>query len=128
MGENHTTIYHLATNSLKSAKSAPFLEKLVQKDIEVLYLIEPTDEVAIQNPKTYKEKKFDDISKEDQELGKFLLITDKYATCILLSYFASLDGIKQQLGDKFAKVQVSKRLSSSSCVLWKFGWSANMER
>lgn len=40
------------------------------------------------------------------------------------------DWIKQQLGDRVAKVQISKRLSSSPCVLvsGKFGWSANMER
>lgn len=40
------------------------------------------------------------------------------------------DWMKQQLGDKVAKVQISKRLSSSPCVLvsGKFGWSANMER
>lgn len=40
------------------------------------------------------------------------------------------DWIKQQLGDKVAKVQISNRLSSSPCVLvsGKFGWSANMER
>ena len=35
MGENQKAIYYLATDSLKSAKTAPFLEKLVQKDIEV---------------------------------------------------------------------------------------------
>lgn len=35
MGENQKAVYYLATDSLKSAKSAPFLEKLVQKDIEV---------------------------------------------------------------------------------------------
>lgn len=35
MGENQKAIYYLATDSLKSAKSAPFLEKLIQKDIEV---------------------------------------------------------------------------------------------
>lgn len=38
MGENQKAIYYLATDSLKSAKSAPFLEKLVQKDIEVCML------------------------------------------------------------------------------------------
>ena len=40
------------------------------------------------------------------------------------------DWVKQQLGDRVAKVQISKRLSSSPCVLvsGKFGWSANMER
>lgn len=36
---------------------------------QVLYLIDPIDEVAIQNLQTYKEKKFVDISKEDLELG-----------------------------------------------------------
>jgi len=34
-------------------------------------LVEPIDEVAIQNLQTYKEKKFVDISKEDLELGKY---------------------------------------------------------
>jgi heat shock protein beta len=70
MPENQKAIYYIATDSLQSAKTAPFLEKLVQKDIEVLYLIEPIDEVAIQNLQTYKEKKFVDISKEDLELGE----------------------------------------------------------
>ncbi|GKC95467.1 heat shock protein 90-5, chloroplastic, partial [Tanacetum coccineum] len=71
MDEKQNAIYYIATDSLQSAKSAPFLEKLVQKDIEVLYLVEPIDEVAIQNLQTYKEKKFVDVSKEDLELGKF---------------------------------------------------------
>ena len=35
MEENQKAIYYLATDSLKSAKTAPFVEKLVQKDIEV---------------------------------------------------------------------------------------------
>ena len=39
MGENQKAIYYLATDSLKSAKSAPFLEKLLQKDIEVNFLL-----------------------------------------------------------------------------------------
>ncbi|KAE9605622.1 hypothetical protein Lal_00024950 [Lupinus albus] len=127
MGENQKAIYYLATDSLKSAKTAPFLEKLVQKDIEVLYLVEPIDEVAIQNLQTYKEKKFVDISKEDLELGD----EDEDKERENKQEFNLLcDWLKQQLGDKVAKVQVSKRLSSSPCVLvsGKFGWSANMER
>lgn len=42
--------------------------------MQVLYLVEPIDEVAIQNIDTYKEKKFVDISKEDLELGQYLLL------------------------------------------------------
>ncbi|KAK3123731.1 hypothetical protein QOZ80_8AG0635220 [Eleusine coracana subsp. coracana] len=126
MPENQNAIYYIATDSLQSAKTAPFLEKLVQKDIEVLYLIEPIDEVAIQNLQTYKEKKFVDISKEDLELGG----EDDDNKETKQEYTLLCDWVKQQLGDKVAKVQISKRLSSSPCVLvsGKFGWSANMER
>ncbi|KAK9755142.1 hypothetical protein RND81_01G005300 [Saponaria officinalis] len=127
MGENQNAIYYLATDSLKSAKNAPFLEKLMQKNIEVLYLIEPIDEIAIQNLQTYKEKKFVDISKEDLELGDEDEVKERETK---QEYNLLCDWIKQQLGEKVAKVQVSKRLASSPCVLvsGKFGWSANMER
>ncbi|KAK8567471.1 hypothetical protein V6N13_105436 [Hibiscus sabdariffa] len=127
MSENQKAIYYLATDSLKSAKTAPFLEKLVQKDIEVLYLIEPIDEIAIQNLQTFKEKKFVDISKEDLELGDEDEVKERETK---QEYNLLCDWVKQQLGDKVAKVQISKRLSSSPCVLvsGKFGWSANMER
>uniref|UniRef100_A0ACD5Y0Q7 Uncharacterized protein n=1 Tax=Avena sativa TaxID=4498 RepID=A0ACD5Y0Q7_AVESA len=127
MPESQKALYYIATDSLQSAKTAPFLEKLVQKDIEVLYLIEPIDEVAIQNLQTYKEKKFVDISKEDLELGDEDEDKEKESK---QEYTLLCDWIKQQLGDKVAKVQISKRLSSSPCVLvsGKFGWSANMER
>lgn len=127
MDEKQNAIYYIATDSLKSAKSAPFLEKLVQKDIEVLYLVEPIDEVAIQNLQTYKEKKFVDVSKEDLELGDTDEAKERENQ---QEYVLLCDWMKQQLGDKVAKVQISNRLSSSPCVLvsGKFGWSANMER
>ncbi|KAI3976835.1 hypothetical protein MKX01_008693, partial [Papaver californicum] len=127
MGEKQNAIYYLATDSLQSAKTAPFLEKLLQKDIEVLYLVEPIDEVAIQNLQTYKEKKFVDISKEDLEMGDEDEVKDREDQ---QEYNLLCDWMKQRLGDKVAKVQLSKRLSSSPCVLvsGKFGWSANMER
>ncbi|KAL6553641.1 hypothetical protein OROGR_007483 [Orobanche gracilis] len=62
-------IYFIASDSVTSAKNTPFLEKLVEKDIEVLFLVDPIDEVAIQNLKSYKDKDFVDISKEDLDLG-----------------------------------------------------------
>lgn len=37
--------------------------------MQVLFLVDPIDEVAIQNLKSYKEKDFVDISKEDLDLG-----------------------------------------------------------
>lgn len=37
--------------------------------LQVLFLVDPIDEIAINNLKSYKEKDFVDISKEDLDLG-----------------------------------------------------------
>ncbi|XP_008800616.2 heat shock protein 90-6, mitochondrial [Phoenix dactylifera] len=120
-------IYYIAADSLTSARNAPFLERLLEKDFEVLFLVDPMDEVAIQNLKSYKEKNFVDISKEDLDLGDKNEEKDKE---IKQEFAQTCDWIKKRLGDKVARVDISSRLRSSPCVLvsGKFGWSANMER
>ncbi|KAK9111680.1 hypothetical protein Scep_019199 [Stephania cephalantha] len=120
-------IYFIASDNLTSARNTPFLEKLVEKEFEVLFLVEPIDEVAIQNLKSYKEKNFVDISKEDLDLGDKNEEKEKE---IKQEFAQTCDWIKKRLGEKVASVQISSRLSTSPCVLvsGKFGWSANMER
>ncbi|XP_059282275.1 heat shock protein 90-6, mitochondrial [Lycium ferocissimum] len=127
MKPDQKDIYYIASDSVTSAKNTPFLEKLLEKDLEVLFLVDPIDEVAIQNVKSYKEKNFIDISKEDLDLGDKNEDKEKE---IKQEFGQTCDWIKKRLGDKVASVQISNRLSSSPCVLvsGKFGWSANMER
>ncbi|CAK9277663.1 unnamed protein product [Sphagnum jensenii] len=128
MKPDQKAIYYLAADTIKSAKSAPFLEELVKRDLEVLFLVEPVDEVALTNLKEHKEKKFVDISREDLELGG--AEDEEKEKEVEKEYKELCDWMKRNLGDKVAKVQISKRISSSPCVLvsGKFGWSANMER
>ncbi|KDO58428.1 hypothetical protein CISIN_1g003713mg [Citrus sinensis] len=120
-------IYFIAADSVASARNTPFLEKLLEKDLEVLYLVDPIDEIAVQNLKSYKEKNFVDISKEDLDLGEK---NEEKEKVMKEEFGQTCDWIKKRLGDKVASVQISNRLSSSPCVLVsaKFGWSANMER
>ncbi|GAU36293.1 hypothetical protein TSUD_255470 [Trifolium subterraneum] len=127
MTPDQKDIYYIAADSVNSAKNTPFMEKLAEKDLEVLFLVDPIDEVAIQNIKSYKEKNFVDISKEDLDLGDKNEEKEKE---IKQEFSSTIDWIKKHLGDKVASVQISNRLSSSPCVLvsGKFGWSANMER
>ncbi|CAN4110169.1 unnamed protein product [Withania somnifera] len=127
MKPDQKDIYYIASDSVTSAKNTPFLEKLLEKDLEVLFLVDPIDEVAIQNLKAFKEKNFIDISKEDLDLGDKNEDKEKE---IKQEFGQTCDWIKKRLGDKVASVQISNRLSCSPCVLvsGKFGWSANMER
>ncbi|KAF5733054.1 heat shock protein 83 isoform X2 [Tripterygium wilfordii] len=120
-------IYFIAADNVTSAKNTPFLEKLLEKDLEVLFLVDPIDEVAIQNLKSYKDKNFVDISKEDLDLGDK---NEEKEKVMKQEYGQTCDWIKKRLGDKVASVQITNRLSSSPCVLasGKFGWSPNMER
>ncbi|CAN8269985.1 unnamed protein product [Cochlearia groenlandica] len=127
MKPEQKAIYYIASDSVTSAKNTPFLEKLMEKQLEVLYLVEPIDEVAIQSLKSYKEKDFIDISKEDLDLGDK---NEEKEAAVKKEFGQTCDWIKKRLGDKVANVQISNRLSASPCVLvsGKFGWSANMER
>uniref|UniRef100_A0A5B7BH53 Putative heat shock protein 83 isoform X1 n=1 Tax=Davidia involucrata TaxID=16924 RepID=A0A5B7BH53_DAVIN len=127
MKSEQKDIYYIAADSVTSAKNTPFLERLLEKDLEVLYLVDPIDEVAVQNLKAYKEKNFVDISKEDLDLGDKNEEKEKE---MKQEFGQTCDWIKKRLGDKVASVQISNRLSTSPCVLvsGRFGWSANMER
>ncbi|MCD9639846.1 hypothetical protein HAX54_024592 [Datura stramonium] len=106
MKPDQKDIYYIASDSVTSAKNTPFLEKLLEKDLE--------------------EKNFIDISKEDLDLGDKNEDKEKE----IKQFRQTCDWIKKRLGTRLASVQISNRLSSSPCVLvsGKFGWSANMER
>lgn len=127
MKPEQKAIYYIAADSVTGARNAPFLEKLLQKEYEVLYLVDPIDEVALTHLKSYKDKQFVDISKEDLDLGDR---NEEKENEIKQEFALTCDWMKKKLGDKVASVQISSRLSSSPCVLvsGKFGWSANMER
>ncbi|KAH7294670.1 hypothetical protein KP509_27G012500 [Ceratopteris richardii] len=118
-------IYYFSSESVKSARNAPFLEQLYNKDLEVLFMTETLDEVTATHLKYYEGKKFIDVSKET-----FNLDDDEKQKQLANEYSLLCNWMKKKLGERIAKVQVSKRLSTSPCVLvsGKDGWSANMER
>jgi len=129
MGDDQKGIYYVTGESKKAVENSPFLEKLKKKGVEVLYMVDPVDEYAVQQMKEYEGKKLISATKEglevstdDEEKKKFE--EDKAASegiCKL---------IKEVLDDKVDKVVVSARLADSPCVLvtGEYGWSANMER
>jgi heat shock protein beta len=109
MPEGQSSIYYVAADTRGAAENSPFLEQLTKKGYEVLFMIDPIDEVAMQNLTQYKEKKLVDISKEDLDLGEEDEDTKAKSAEIEEEYKPLTDWILETLGaDKVEKVAVSK--------------------
>merc|ERR1712146_851597 len=128
MTEDQKGIYYVTGENKKAVESSPFLEKLKKKGLEVLYMVAPIDEYAVQKLKEYEGKKLICATKEGLDLGDE---DEKKKLEELKAEFEPLTKLmKEVLGDKVEKVVISSRLADSPCVLTtsEYGWSANMER
>lgn len=61
-------IYVITGESLSQLRQSPYLEKLKQKEYEVLMMIDPVDEWVTDSLKEFKGKKLQNVAKEDLDL------------------------------------------------------------
>merc|ERR1712048_915851 len=129
MKETQKVIYYITGEPKDAVQNSPFLEALKKRDLEVLFLVDPIDEYAIQQLKDYQGKTLACATKEGLDLG----LTEeekKKAEEEKAAFSALCKNVKDILGSKVEKVVISDRMVGSPCslVTGEFGWSANMER
>jgi len=129
MKETQKTIFYITGESKGAVENSPFLEKLKKRNYEVLYMIDPIDEYAMQQLKEFEGKKFQCITKENLDLDDSEEEKKKFEEQ-KKTFEPLCKTIKEILGDKVEKVVLSPRVINTPCVLVtsEFGWSANMER
>merc|ERR1711939_804475 len=129
MDEKQEGIYYVSGESKKSVEKSPFIEKLKKKGIEVLYMVDPIDEYAVQQLKEFDGKKLVCCTKEGLEIDE--TEDEKKAWEELKAGAEELCKVmKDVLGDKVEKVICSQRVVDSPCCLvtGEYGWTAGMER
>merc|ERR1719357_343176 len=129
MKETRKVIYYITGESKEAVENSPFLEALKKRDLEVLFLVDPIDEYAIQQLKDYQGKTMACATKEGLDLG--LSEGEKKEAEDRKVQFEDLcKKVKDILGKKVEKVVISDRMVGSPCslVTGEFGWSANMQR
>jgi len=129
MDDKQPGIYYITGESKRAVETSPFLERLKKKGYEVIFMVDPIDEYAVQQMKEFEGKKLLSATKEgldilddEEEKAAFEAAKEKSQSLCKL--------MKEVLDDKVEKVVVSNRLADSPCCLvtGEYGWSANMER
>ncbi|XP_044136528.1 endoplasmin [Bufo gargarizans] len=130
MKEKQDKIYFMAGASRNEVDSSPFVERLLKKGYEVIFLIEPVDEYCIQALPEFDGKRFQNVAKEGLKFDESEKAKEA-REALEKEYEPLLTWMKDKsLKDQIEKAILSQRLTESPCALVasQYGWSGNMER
>ena len=129
MKEDQKNIYYISGEDKDSLLKSPSVEKLLSKDIEIIFMTDSVDEYTVQHLTEFEGKRLINASREGLKLEEGDVEKkreDQYKEL----FKPLLDYIKEALGKKVEKVQISKHLVNSPVVVLSadYGWTAQMEK
>merc|ERR1712004_731215 len=127
MKDKQEQIFYMGGSTLKEVQESPFVERLLKKGYEVLYLTEAVDEYAISALPEFEGKKFQNVAKEgvdiDGDAGAAAKRKEELKERFEpLTKWLAEDALKEHI----LKAEMSERLDASPCALITsgFGWTA----
>merc|ERR1712127_946087 len=129
MKEDQKNIYYISGEDKDSLLKSPSVEKLLSKDIEIIFMTDSVDEYTVQHLTEYEGKRLINASREGLKLEEGD-IEKKRDEQYKEMFKPLLDSTKELLGKKVEKVQISKHLVNSPVVVLSadYGWTAQMEK
>merc|ERR1719287_363908 len=129
MKEDQKNIYYISGEDKESLLKSPSVEKLLSKDIEIIFMTDSVDEYTVQHLTEFEGKRLINASREALKLEEGDVEKkrdDQYKEM----FKPLIDYMKETLGKKVEKVQISKHLVNSPVVVLSadYGWTAQMEK
>ncbi len=132
MPEEQSDIYYLTGESRRAVEHSPHLEAFQAKNYEVLYLVEPVDEIVTQSLMEFAGKKLQSVGKGAVQLGSDeekeqaeQAIKEQTET-----YNSLMELLQSKLDEHVKEVRLSTRLTASPvCLVGSdFDYSPQLER
>jgi heat shock protein beta len=130
MKEKQEFIYYIAGTNHAELSKSPFVERLLKKGYEVLYLVDPIDEYCMQSLPEYEGKRLQNVAKDGLNIDKSKQAEERQKE-LETTYAPLISWIKDgSLKNLIENVKVSMRLVKTPMALVanQFGYSGNMER
>jgi len=112
MKSDQSSIYYITGPSRRGVENSPHLEAFREKGYEVLYMVDPVDEMLVQWLPEFEGKKLKSVAKGAAEFGEQTDLKDKEREFSKLT-----DALQKKLDDRVKEVRLSTRLTSSPACL-----------
>merc|ERR1719305_89921 len=129
MKDDQKNIYYISGEDKESLLKSPSVEKLLSKDIEIIFMTDSVDEYTVQHLTEFEGKRLINASREGLKLEEGD-VEKKREDQYKEMFKPLLDYAKDTLGKKVEKVAISKHLVQSPVVVLSadYGWTAQMEK
>merc|ERR1719333_1691995 len=129
MKDDQKNIYYISGEDKESLLKSPSVEKLLSKDIEIIFMTDSVDEYTVQHLTEFEGKRLINASREGLKLEEGD-VEKKREDQYKEMFKPLMDYVKETLGKKVEKVSISKHLVQSPVVVLSadYGWTAQMEK
>ena len=130
MPEGQKSIYYVTGDGRENASMSPVVEKLTSRGYDVLFAVEPLDEIMMESLRQYKDIDVVDAAKEGLKLDEEDEEAKKAKENLAAEYKAVIEYLETLLAGKVQKVTVSTLLVDSPAALVQgaYGMSPTMQR
>jgi molecular chaperone HtpG len=112
MKPDQSAIYYLTGPSRRAVENSPHLEGFRDKGYEVLYLVDPVDEMLVHWLPEFEGKKLKSIGKGAADFGEEKGLKEKEK-----EFSKLIEALLMKLDDRVKEVRLSNRLTSSPACL-----------